>query len=174
MFVHRKGKGDADTRVLLHVIFRRAVYRRARAEIVGPVHTSPHAATEVVADMRLHRVDRILLKGVAAEKIVIIGEESHAGGEFQLEFPDRFGDSEARLEGPAVRPNVYCFAGVVLAKGSGHLKTRSDDNILLIAPVLFHGERGSSVEVDREPEQGIPKASHITFHRLSFKQGGSR
>src|SRR6266481_1711682 len=113
MFVHRKGKGDADTRVLLHVIFRYAVYRRARAEIVGPVHTSPHAAAEVVADMRLHGVDGILLKGVAAEKIVIIGEESHAGGEFQLEFPDRFGDSEARLEGPAVRPNVHCFAGVV-------------------------------------------------------------
>src|SRR5206468_3205761 len=80
VFVHRKGKGGADTRVLLYVIFRRAVYRRARADIVGPVHTSPHAATEVVADMRLHRVDRILLKGVAAEKIVIIGEESHPGG----------------------------------------------------------------------------------------------
>src|SRR5206468_9195029 len=174
MFVHREGKGGADTRVLLHVIFRYAVYRRARAEIVGPVHTSPHATPEVVADMRLHGVDRILFKGVAAEKIVVIGEESHAGGEFQLEFPDRFGDSKARLEGPAVRPNVHRFAGVVLTKGSGHLKTRSDDDILPVAPVLFHGKRGSSVEVDREPEERIAKAGHIAFHRLSCKRGGSR
>ena len=104
MFVYRKGKGDADTRVLLHVIVRCAVYRRARAEIISPVHTSPHAAAEVVADMRLHGVDGILLKGVAAEKIVIIGEESHAGGQFQLEFPDGFGDSKARLEGPGFVP----------------------------------------------------------------------
>src|SRR6266536_1369273 len=174
MFVHRKGKGDADTRGLLHVSFRYAVYRRARAEIVGSIHTSPHATAEVVADMRLHGVDGILLKGVASEKIVIIGEESHAGGEFQLEFPDRFGDSEARVEGPAVRPNVHCFAGVVLAKGSGHLKTRSDDNILPVAPVLFHGECGGSVEVNRESEQRVAKASHITFPRLSCKRGGSR
>src|SRR6266516_6900683 len=174
MFVHRKGKGGADTRVLLHVIFRYAVYRRACAEIVGPVHTSPHAASEVVADMHLHVLDGILLKGVAAEKIVIIGEESHAGGEFQLEFPDRFGDSKSRLEGPAVRPNVHCFAGVVLTKRSGHLKTRSDDDILPVARVLFYGKRGSSVEVDREPEQRVAKAGHITFHRLSCKQGGSR
>src|SRR5438046_10724976 len=99
--------------------------------------------------MRLHRVDGILLKGVAAEKIVIIGEESHAGGEVQLEFPDRFGDSEARLGGPVVRPNVHCFAGVVLAKGSGQLKTCSDDDILLIAPVLFRRVLRSSSAVDR-------------------------
>src|SRR5437667_894071 len=174
MFIPRNGKGGADARVFLHVIFRCAVYRRARAEIVGPVHTSPHAAAEVVADMYLHGVDGILLKSVAAEKIVIIGEESRAGGEFQLEFPDRFRDSEARLEGPTVRPNVHCFAGVVLAKGSGHLKTRSGDDILPIAPVLFHGECGGSVEVNREPELRVAKASHSTFQRLSRKQGGSR
>src|SRR5205809_6987556 len=100
MFVHRKGKRDADTRVFLHVIFRCAVYRRARAEIVGPVHTSPHAAAEVVADMYLHAVDGILLKSVAADRIVMIAEESRARREFQLEFPDRLRDSEPRLEGP--------------------------------------------------------------------------
>src|SRR5438093_13179363 len=91
-----------------------------------------------------------------------------------LNFPIRFGDSEARLEGPAVRPNVHCFAGVVLAKGSGHLKTCSDDHILPVASVLFHGECGGSVEVNRESEQRVAKASHLTFHRLSCKQGGSR
>src|SRR2546430_16096787 len=101
--------------------------------------------------MRLHGIDGILLKGVAAEKIAIIGEESHAGGEFQLEFPDRFGDSEAGPGGPAVRPNVHCFAGGVLASGSGYLKTRSGANILPITPGLFPRECGSPAEVDRAP-----------------------
>ena len=53
-------------------------------------------------------VDGILLKGVAAEKIAIIGVESHVRGEFQLEFPNRLGDSKARLERMPSFPRRGC------------------------------------------------------------------
>src|SRR5206468_8084925 len=87
MFIHRKGKGGADARVFLHVIFRYAVYRRARAEIVGPIHTSPHAAPEVVADMHLHGVIGSCSRVLPPKKSLLLVKKVTPVESSSLNFP---------------------------------------------------------------------------------------
>ena len=77
--VHRQRQCGANPRIFLYIIVWHIVYSFAPAVIVRTAQCCPNATTKVVGGVDLRRVDRILIKGLAAKKIVITAEKEYTG-----------------------------------------------------------------------------------------------
>src|SRR4030095_13806860 len=101
----------------------------AHPRVVGAVQRDPGPEIEVVDEVSLYGVEGVLGEVLAAEEVVVVGEERHAWDKLHRQGTQGLGDPELWLEGPAVGPDIHELVGVVLATGGRHLQAGPDDEI---------------------------------------------
>jgi hypothetical protein len=113
--------------------------------------------------MSMHGIERADLEGFAVKEVIIISVETYTGCELQVQRIWGLGESDFRLERPAIRADIEQLVGVVLAERSRHLKARSNDEIRLVVTKLFKRERRPPIKQHGETQLGSlgPETSRV-------------
>jgi hypothetical protein len=90
-------KCEADAGVDLLIVAPDAVERGVAPSEIEPVQRHPYAGLESVEDVSLDGIDWRLREGVAAEEILVIAEDQHAGGKFKRPWTPRLGNPQLRF-----------------------------------------------------------------------------
>src|SRR4029453_3419615 len=102
------------------------------ARVVGAVEGGPEGVRELVDEVPLKGIDRILLQGLSAEEVVIVREERDPGNQLHGQRAPGLRHAKLRLDGPAVGPDVQELARIVLTERRRHLQAGPDDEVLPI------------------------------------------
>lgn len=132
MPIDRQRQRCTQSGVFLQVTVSDTVGGRASTPEISPVYCAPCAVTETVDEMRLNRIDGVLLAFVTPEIIAVVRVNGRGAGEFQSDPTQRLGSTDLGFHRPAVGTDVQPFIAVVLAEGCRYLQRGAKNESLAV------------------------------------------
>ena len=124
--------------------------------------------------MPLRGIERVLCACVTVEEIMVIGIQRDRSRQFQGPVADRLGQSQLRLEPPAVRSQVDQLAVVVLTGGDRDLQARPDNEVLTVRAKILQIECRRTEQIHRQSKPRVGKSFDLALVPLPGEAGRSR